>query len=99
MEQKERYSIEGIPLHRATFVLTSAPDYEESRLLFFDDFPEYGKSLFLSGGHCSCYDWDDVEWSATIVDRKELKKLIEGWLHGDELEKRMASLLSEFSYL
>lgn len=58
----------------------STPDYNEERyiLLYDDDFPMLGGPfLVLEGWHCSCYDWDDVEWDATRYTRDELLGLAE----------------------
>lgn len=70
----------------------STPNYNEERhiLLYDDDFPMLGGPfLVLEGWHCSCYDWDDVEWDATRYTRDELLALAEsketgGCYHAEE---------------
>lgn len=56
----------------------SEPDYSEDRqiLLYAGDWAdEHGEFMLLDGGHCSCYDWEDVDWDATVYSREELEAL------------------------
>ena len=58
----------------------SQPDYSEDRqiLLYGGDEGDYhngGPFIVLDGGHCSCYDWEEVEWFATEYTRDELVTL------------------------
>lgn len=55
----------------------SEPDYSEDRqvLLYAGDYPCERKYMLLDGGHCSCFDWDEVEWSATVYDHDEIEAL------------------------
>ncbi len=58
----------------------SEPDYNEDRqiLLYGGDADTYyqaGPFILLDGGHCSCYDWEEVEWDATEYDYDELVTL------------------------
>jgi hypothetical protein len=56
---------------------TSVPDYEMSRKILLErlDGLHYGEYVLLEGGHCSCYDFDETEWDATVYEREELIKL------------------------
>ena len=54
------------------FASTSDPDYEMSRVILLE---QAGKYIILEGGHCSCYGFDDTEWSAIEYEIDELKKL------------------------
>jgi len=58
----------------------SEPDYSEDRqiLLYGGEAGDYhgnGPFIVLDGGHCSCYDWEDVEWYATEYTLEELLTL------------------------
>jgi len=58
----------------------SEPDYSENRqiLLYGGDFASSsGPFVLLEGGHCSCYDWEEVEWDATEYTRDEILTLAE----------------------
>ncbi len=51
----------------------------EQKLWRLIDMPEtnYGEYVLVEGSHCSCYDFDDTKWEATVYTREELKKLLE----------------------
>lgn len=75
----------------------SRPDYSEDRqiLLYGAERGDYygnGPFILLDGGHCSCYDWEDVEWDAVEYTYDELITLADSKLNGDgcyeESEKR-----------
>lgn len=55
----------------------SEPDYSESRqiLIYGGENTCEDKYILLDGGHCSCYDWPEVEWEATEYDEDELLTL------------------------
>lgn len=65
---------------RIVCAVQSKPDYSEDRQILLygtspGDYHEEGPFVVLDGGHCSCYDWEDVEWYATEYTRDELLKL------------------------
>lgn len=63
----------------------SEPYFSEDRqiLLYAEDEPRsWGEYMLLDGGHCSCYDWDEVSWDATVYTREELEKLAGSKLDG-----------------
>lgn len=57
----------------------SEPDYSEDRnvLIYGDEYPYKDSYILLTGGHCSCYDWDEVEWEAVEYTKAEILKLAE----------------------
>ena len=66
---------------RVVCAAQSEPDYSEDRqiLLYGGDEKAYhngGPFILLDGGHCSCYDWEEVEWDATEYTREELLTLM-----------------------
>lgn len=89
MEMKQKYDISAIRVHDIVFAVTSAPDYEMDKAVFIEDYPDYGSLMILSGGHCSCYGFEEVEWDAYIfkpakgetwkVRNQEVVKLMETW--------------------
>lgn len=42
-----------------------------------------GPFLLLDGGHCSCYDWEDVVWTGTEYTRDEIEALARSYVEGD----------------
>lgn len=66
----------------------SEPNYGEDRqiLLYGGDRDGYhngGPFVLLDGGHCSCFDWEDVEWDATEYDRDEVLALARSKADGE----------------
>lgn len=66
----------------------SEPDYSEDRqiLLYGGNEGDYhgdGPFIVLDGGHCSCYDWEEVEWYATEYTRDEILRLAKSKATGD----------------
>ncbi len=61
------------------YAVTSEPDYEMERLMLLEDMPEtnYKEYVLVEGYHCSCYDFDDTNWEATVYTKEELEKLLE----------------------
>lgn len=61
------------------FSFTSEPDCEMDRqiLLEFDyEEDDYNENyVVLEGWHCSCYDFDEVEWEAIEYTKEELIRL------------------------
>lgn len=55
----------------------SEPDYSEGRqmLLYAGENPFRDEYMVLDGGHCSCYDWQDVDFDAVVYSKEELDKL------------------------
>ena len=72
---------------RVVCAAQSEPDYSEDRqiLLYESDCDAYhngGPFILLDGGHCSCYDWEEVEWDAIEYTRDELLMLTRSKLEG-----------------
>lgn len=67
----------NIKPHNIVFSYTTPEDYYMDRIIMLEDIEnlECGTYLLLEGGHCSCYDFDDTEWCATVYTKDELKKL------------------------
>ena len=67
----------SIKPHNIVFAHTTPIDYEMSRYILLEDLEgfKYGEYLVLEGGHCSCFGFDETEWSATVYNREELLKL------------------------
>jgi len=66
----------------------SEPDYSEDRqiLLYGGEAGDYhgdGPFVVLDGGHCSCYDWEEVEWYATEYTYDELMTLAHSKVSGN----------------
>ena len=66
-----------IELHNILFTYTSEIDYEMSRHILLESVEgiNYNEYLILEGYHCSCYDFDETDWTGTVYTEEELKKL------------------------
>ena len=63
----------------------SEPDYSESRqiLIYAGEDTWERRYMLLDGGHCSCFDWEDVEWDAVEYTEEELLALAESKKDGE----------------
>lgn len=66
----------------------SQPDYSEDRQILYyggdrEDYHGNGPFVVLDGGHCSCYDWEEVEWDATEYALDELLALAKSKVDGN----------------
>ena len=77
---ESRDYVAEIKLHDIVFVWTSSPDYEEERICLVEHWVhnEHDYAL-IRGNHCSCYSWDDVDWSVDFYTEEELVKLVDGY--------------------
>jgi len=97
MKQINNFSLGKIPSHKIVFVLTSEVDYVMERIIFVEQYPDYAHYTLIRGGHCSCYDFDETYWEATIVEEQELSNLLKGWeKHGYGLEPQMVALIRKY---
>lgn len=57
----------------------SEPDYSEYRsiLIYGGERPYEDSYILLTGGHCSCYGWEEVGWGAVEYTKGEVMKLAE----------------------
>lgn len=77
----EAYSLKtsDVKFHNIVIAVTSEPDYNMDRWLLLEDLEDlkYGEYVVVEGGHCSCYGFDDTQWSAMRYSKEELIKLAE----------------------
>lgn len=77
----EAYNLkkEEIKFHNIVIAITSKPDYEMNRWLLLEDLNglKYNEYVIVEGYHCSCYDFDDVNWDAIKYTEEELLKIVE----------------------
>lgn len=73
-----------VELWRIICASQSEPNYSEDRqILLYGGHHEYeDEYILLDGGHCSCYGWDEVEWSAVKYNRSELDALSKSKANG-----------------
>lgn len=91
MRSLNEFKIEQVPQYAIVIAATSEPDYNMSRILIAEDWPEYGDYTVITGGHCSCYGFDDTKWDAVIYTLDELNKVIAEWHRSyNEAERRVA---------
>jgi len=96
MEVVKDFKISDIEVFNIVIATTSESDYEMDRVLLVEDYPKYSDFLVICGGHCSCYDFDEIEWDATIYTSEEVRKLAEGWLKSDGSERIIAPLILDY---
>lgn len=65
------------------FAYTTPNDYEMSRFLLLEK--DYDTYIIVEGDHCSCYDFEDIEWTAMEYTLDELKKIADGTLEMEEI--------------
>lgn len=86
------FKLADVPLYKVLFAVTSEPDYEMSRILIVEDYPDYDDYAVVEG-HCSCYNWDETAWDATIYTKDELLKVLTNWLgRGTYIKQRIVQL-------
>ncbi|MDI0267863.1 hypothetical protein QIW52_17875 [Clostridioides difficile] len=63
--------------HNVLLSYTIPEDYEMGRSMLLEGVSSlsYNEYLLLEGGHCSCYGFDETEWSAIVYTKEELIKL------------------------
>lgn len=63
--------------HNILFTYTTPNDYEMERIIILENMNGLDDEgyIVLEGGHCSCYDFDEVEWFGTSYTTQELKLL------------------------
>ena len=94
MDKIKGFKAEQIPFSQIAIVATSGPDYEMVRVMLIENYPEGGDYTILTGGHCSCYDFHEVEWDAITYNREEVRKLAKSWVKtGYTSEKIIAPLI------
>lgn len=97
MQIVENFNINSIPVWKILFVVTSEPDYSMDRIYLVEDYDDNSNYLVIIGGHCSCYDFNETQWFATIYNREELLKVAEGWKKsGWGFEKIMADFIVSY---
>jgi len=99
MEKIKDFKIGQIPLQKVVIVATSNPDYEMDRTILVEDYLRYSDYVVISGGHCSCYDFEgtEIEWEAIQYSATEVRKLATGWLkNGYGSEEIIAPLILSY---
>lgn len=97
MDPIKGFTIEQVPIWKIVFVATSKPDYEMDRTMFVENYPNYGEHTLVSGGHCSCYEFNDTKWDATTYTLEELRAVVTNWReHSDGSERAIAPLILDY---
>ncbi len=80
---------EAIKTWRIICAAQSEPDYSEDRqiLIYAGEDACCDEYMLIEGGHCSCYDWDDVEFEAVVYTMEELDKLSASKIDGGYYEE------------
>lgn len=67
----------NIQLHNVVFAYTSPLYYNMDRRLLIEgvDGVTVNEYLYLEGGHCSCFNFNETTWDAIVYTRDELLKL------------------------
>lgn len=79
MNKIDGFKIEQVPVWKINTVITSNPDYEMDRTYFVEHWPDYTDYTLVTGGHCSCYGFDETKWEAITYTKDEIKKVVENW--------------------
>lgn len=57
-------------LHKILFCITSPIDYEMERIFILEG-DKYDEYIMVEGSHCSCFDFDESIWDATLFESSE----------------------------
>lgn len=80
MEKIKNFNFGWVPQHSIVVAVTTESDCcDMERYVLAEHQPEYGDYTLIRGGHCSCYDFDDVEWDAIVYSEEELIDLMAAW--------------------
>jgi hypothetical protein len=79
MKKIDNFKIDQIPVWKICVTTTSTPDYSMDRTYFVEDWPDYGDYTLVTGGHCSCFNFDETDWDAITYTKDEIKKVVENW--------------------
>lgn len=60
-------------LHNVIVAYTTPPEYEMNRYFLLQN--GWRKYIVIDGYHCSCYDFDDTDWTAIEYTEEELETL------------------------
>jgi len=90
------FKIESVPHHAIALAATNEEPYSADRVLIAVDWPELADYTVISGSHCSCYGFDEVQWDAIVYTRNELRKVAQGWSGGFGSEAIIAPLLLNY---
>ena len=80
MKPIQDFRIDSVPMHCIAAAATQSEGYEETRLIFAENYPTWGDYTMIEGSHCSCYGFDDTQWSAITYTSDELLVLARGWV-------------------
>jgi len=85
--------------HDILYTCTTTCDYSMDRIIVLE---KDNKLIFLEGGHCSCYDFDETKWEATEFDRYDSESIIKFLQVDDDfdsgyLRKRTLEFLKYYS--
>lgn len=80
MQNIKDFKIEQVPHSRIVFAATEENDYDGDRILIAESWPEWNDYTVISGNHCSCFGFDEVDWDATVYDEHDLRKVLESWV-------------------
>lgn len=93
MENIKDFKVASVPIDKILLAVTSRPDYEMDRIYVIEGFPDWKHYAIVNGGHCSCYDFGQTSWDATIYTPEEISKVMAEWReHGYETEMVVARL-------
>ena len=80
MEAISPFKSEWIPHHSIVVAVTTEEDCcDTQRYLLAEHQPGVGQYTLIEGGHCSCYEFEDIDWTATIYEHDEIVKLLSAW--------------------
>ena len=95
MRVLKNFKLKTLPSHRVVIALTDNEGYEETRFILATagiSSPE--DYLVITGGHCSCYGFEETTWEATAYSVEELWKLMNSWVISNGLlDKEFSKLV------
>lgn len=98
MRKYEIKNKDDIKLHNIVFAYTTPRYYSMERILLLEDMPgtKYNEYVLVEGAHCSCYDFDDCTWDATVYTEEELHKLLEHISEYEDARPKLKDFLEDY---
>lgn len=102
MQHINKFDWKGVLPHHIAFAFTAENnDMGMDRIFLLEGFPNYGHFTIVNGGHCSCYNFNEVKWDARVfkleTEHGELKAILQKWFDdGLPIEQNFARTVIKY---
>lgn len=82
MRKLTNFNIKDVPVYNVLAAVTqSHSEYEQTRVILAESYPNYGEFTLIEGSHCSCYGFEDTQWDAIVYNKEEMNKLADLYIN------------------